>query len=307
MRNTNNRITIKSRVYRAISNDSIETSSLNRFLSLSLMLLIIFNVSAVLLESVGPIYLAYESFFTYFELISIAIFSIEYILRLWVCTEDPRYASTFRGRFNYARSSLALIDLLAILPFYLPFLIAMDLRFLRMLRLFRLFRLFKLARYSAALTLIKKAFLKNYEVLVSAFIILIILLIVSSTLMYHVEFEAQPDAFDSIPSTMWWAIATLTTVGYGDIYPITPLGKFLGAFIAILGISMFAIPTGVFASSFLEEMQKRKMEIEPNEPDNNPEKIIDLLERLGELRSTGVITEEEFLMEKHYIMELNHP
>ena len=99
----------------------------------------------------------------------------------------------------------------------------------------------------------------------------------------------------------------MTTVGYGDIYPITPLGKFLGAFIAILGISMFAIPTGVFASSFLEEMQKRKMEIEPNEPDNNPEKIIDLLERLGELRSTGVITEEEFLMEKHYIMELNHP
>ena len=286
--------TLKSRVYNIISSESNDAGLLNRIFSLFLMLLIIFNVIAIILESVGPINSANESFFYNFELFSIVIFSIEYILRLWVCTEDPRYASTFRGRFNYARSSLALIDLLAILPFYLPFLIAMDLRFLRMLRLFRLFRLFKLARYSAALTLIKKAFLKNYEVLVSAFIILIILLIVSSTLMYHVEFEAQPDAFDSIPSTMWWAIATLTTVGYGDIYPITPLGKFLGAFIAILGISMFAIPTGVFASSFLEEMQKRKMEIEPNEPDNNPEKIIDLLERLGELRSTGVITDSMF-------------
>lgn len=250
--------TLKSRVYNIISSESNDAGLLNRIFSLFLMLLIIFNVIAIILESVGPINSANESFFYNFELFSIVIFSIEYILRLWVCTEDPRYASSVRGRLKYARSSMAIIDLFAILPFYLPFLIVMDLRFLRILRIFRIFRLFKLARYSDSLALIKRAFIKNYEILLSAFIILIVLLIMSSTLMYYVEHEAQPGAFDSIPSTMWWAIATLTTVGYGDIYPITPMGKFLGSFIAILGIAMFAIPTGVFASSFLEEAEKKK-------------------------------------------------
>ena len=202
---------------------------------------------------------------------------------------------------QYARSPMAIIDLLAILPFYLPFFLALDLRFLRVLRLFRLFRLFKLARYSSALGMIYRATVKNKEILVSAFVILVMLLIISSSLMYHVEYEAQPGAFDSIPSTMWWSIATLTTVGYGDIYPITPLGKFLGAFIAILGIAMFAIPTGVLATGFMEEMQKAKSDDESEEVLSEKE-IIDLLERLHGLREEGVLTEEEFQEHKKKLL-----
>lgn len=304
MESINGKKTLKYRMYHIVSSESEEEGLLNRVFSLFLMLLIISNVFAILLESVGPIHLAHGAFFHNFELFSIIVFSTEYIIRLWVCTEDPQYASLVRGRLKYVRSTMAIIDLLAILPFYLPFIIAVDLRFLRMLRLFRLFRLFKLARYSAALSLIKRAFLRDKEVLISAFIILLILLIMSSSVMYTVEYDAQPGVFDSIPSTMWWAIATLTTVGYGDLYPITPMGKFLGSFIAILGIAMFAIPTGVLATAFLEEMQKKKQEDEQENHTHSPEDIINLLERLDELRIKGVITEAEFESEKNYIMKL---
>ena len=123
-------------------------------------------------------------------------------MRLWTITENQTYREAVRGRLQYARSPMAIIDLLAILPFYLPFFLALDLRFLRVLRLFRLFRLFKLARYSSALGMIYRATVKNKEILVSAFVILVMLLIISSSLMYHVEYEAQPGAFDSIPSTI---------------------------------------------------------------------------------------------------------
>ena len=154
---------------------------------------------------------------------------------------------------------LALIDLMAVLPFYLPFVFP-DLRFMRALRLFRLFRVLKLARYSTSLqTFVDVLRLKKEELLLMLFAIMI-LLVVSSSLMYDVEHEAQPDDFSSIPAAMWWGIVTLATVGYGDIYPVTPWGKFIGSMVVILGIGLFALPTGVLASGFAEVLAKRKEE-----------------------------------------------
>ena len=152
---------------------------------------------------------------------------------------------------------MALIDLLAILPFFLTF-ISLDLRFIRTLRLFRLFRVFKFVRYSNSLRLFGKVIKHKKEELIVTATIMFVLVILTSSFIYLAEHEAQPDKFTDIPSSMWWAIVTLTTVGYGDVFPVTPLGKIFAAIIAILGIGMFALPTGILGASFVEEIDKMK-------------------------------------------------
>ncbi len=224
-----------------------------------MMGLIVLNVMAVVLETVNWIYVRYEAFFRIFDLFSVAVFSAEYVLRLWSCTADPRFGHPLWGRLRYMITPLAIIDLLAILPFYLYFILP-DMRFLRAVRLFRLFRVLKLARYSESLqTFIDVLKLKKEELLLMFFTILI-LLIVSSSLMYEAEHKVQPEAFSSIPAAMWWGIVTLTTVGYGDVYPKTVMGKFVGSIVVILGIGLFALPTGVLASGFAEVLQRKKEE-----------------------------------------------
>ncbi|MDM7912762.1 MAG: ion transporter [Methanotrichaceae archaeon] len=224
-----------------------------------IMGLIVLNVVAVVLETVNWIYVRYATFFRIFELFSVAVFSVEYVLRLWTCTVDPRLRDPIRGRLRYVITPLAIIDLLAVLPFYLYFILP-EMRFLRAVRLFRLFRVLKLARYSESLqTFVDVLKLKKEELGVMFFAILI-LLIVSSSLMYEAEHEAQPEAFSSIPAAMWWGIVTLATVGYGDVYPKTAMGKFIGSIVVILGIGLFALPTGVLAAGFAEVLQRRKEE-----------------------------------------------
>lgn len=187
-----------------------------------------------------------------------ATFTIEYLLRLWSCTVDSRFRNPVLGRIRFALRPLLIIDLVAILPFYLPIIIPFDLRFLRALRLIRILRMLKMGRYSESLRLFASVLKSKKEELVIAVFVTFILLIVSSSLMYFVENEAQPENFSSIPDAMWWGVATMTTVGYGDVYPVTPVGRFLGAIIAILGIGMFALPAGILASGFVEEIQKRR-------------------------------------------------
>ena len=222
-----------------------------------IMALVVVNVIAVILETVQTIAAPYDRHFRAFEVFSVVVFTTEYLLRLWACTCDPRYAGAIKGRIKFALSPMAVIDLLAILPFYLEF-AAVDLRFIRSLRLFRLFRVFKLARYSASMrTLVRVLDAKKEELLVTLFVV-VVMLVFSSSAMYYAENEAQPDKFDSIPSSLWWGVATLTTVGYGDIFPVTPLGKLLGGLIAVLGVGIFALPTGILASGFAEELQKRR-------------------------------------------------
>jgi voltage-gated potassium channel len=164
--------------------------------------------------------------------------------------------------------------------------------------------LLKLGRYTYAMNLLKRALFNVKEVMAIAFLVLVVLLIFSSSLMFYIEHDAQPVIFSSIPDTMWWAIATLTTVGYGDAYPITPLGKFLGSFVAIIGIGMFAIPTGVLATAFIEEIRKNSTKVECKESTFlTPEETVTLLERLDKLHDKGVITEEEFQVQKERVLK----
>ena len=230
----------------------------SRAVNLSIMALIILNVAAVILDTVEVFHSRYAPLFTTFEIFSVAVFSVEYLLRIWSSTADERFAGRgVRGRLQYMKTPYAVIDLVAILPFFLPFFTA-DLRFVRAIRLFRLFRIFKMARYSEAMrTLGRVLTLKKEELFISIFSLLV-LLVFSSSMIYYVENDAQPEAFSSIPAAMWWGIVTLATVGYGDVYPITPAGKLIGALVILVGIGMFALPAGILASGFVEVLEGRR-------------------------------------------------
>jgi len=248
---------MRKRVYEILEIGSPEDLSSRVFDSV-IISLIILNVIAVILETIESLSFRFFHLFKIFEIFSIIIFTIEYVLRVWSCATNSKYKHPIFGRTKFIITPLAIIDLIAILPFYLPMLISIDLRFIRALRLTRIFRLFKLARYSEAIKLFGKVIKnKKEELYITAFVIFI-LLIISSSLLYCVECEAQPNVFSSIPAAMWWGVSTLTTVGYGDIYPITPLGKILGAVISLLGIGLFALPAGLLSAGFIEEIRKSK-------------------------------------------------
>lgn len=217
--------------------------------------LIVLNIMAVILESVKGISDAYETLFLTFEMFSVALFTMEYIARIWACTADHRYSHPLFGRLKYAGTFMALVDLAAFLPFYIPAVLPVDLRFMRVLRLFRLLRVLKLGRYSTSLALLGRVLKAKAADLFAAIFGLLVILVLASSVMYFVEREAQPALFSSIPAAMWWAVATLTTIGYGDIYPVTELGRFVGSLIAVLGIGVFALPAGILASGFYEARQ----------------------------------------------------
>jgi voltage-gated potassium channel len=247
---------MKKKIYQILSVSSTR-GSLSWYFDLFLISLISLNVVAIVLESVASIREEYGHLFASFEILSVIFFTIEYLLRVWTANVNPKYKTPVIGNLRYVFTPMALVDFLAILPFYLPF-FGFDLRTLRILRLFRLLRLFKLARYAKALSLMSNVFRDKREELTIALMFTLFMLLITSSVMYFVENEAQPDNFSSIPQTMWWSIATLTTVGYGDVYPVTPLGKFLGGLIAVLGIGLFALPTGILASGFSEQLAKGK-------------------------------------------------
>ena len=250
---------MKKRIYNLLA-VSQKPGDASWYIDIFIIALIVLNVIALLLESVAPIQQRFGDEFYFFEIFSVIVFTIEYLLRLWTSTLRTGFQNSFKGRIKFIFTPLAIIDLLAILPFYLPF-IGLDLRLLRILRMFRIFRLFKIARYVTALSLINRVISTKKEELVISLIFTVFILLIASTLMYYVENEAQPSNFSSIPETMWWGIATLTTVGYGDIYPVTGLGRFLGGTISIIGIGLFALPTGILASGFSEELSKKKIKI----------------------------------------------
>lgn len=229
----------------------------SRVFGLIILSLIALNVLAVVLESVEDFSARFGPALRLFEIISVIVFTAEYLLRLWACTAHPRFSRPLLGRLRFMLTPMAIVDLLAILPFYLPMLL-LDLRFARAVRLMRLFRILKVTRYSRSLRLLGNVLRQRRADLVVTGGVVAILLLVASSLMYFAEHDAQPNAFSSIPAAMWWGIVTLTTVGYGDIYPITPLGKLLGAVIAILGVGFVALPAGLLSSGFVEEMQRTR-------------------------------------------------
>ncbi|NVJ89137.1 MAG: ion transporter [Flavobacteriaceae bacterium] len=221
--------------------------------------LIILNVIVLIFESYEDYRTSFSNFFYYFEVVSVIIFTIEYILRLWSSDLDKKVkGSSFIKRIKFAISTFGLIDLVAILPFYLPLILTVDLRVIRILRLFRLLRIFKLGRYSKSLKTIAEVLRSTKSELAITGIVAFIFLVLSSTIMFYFEHEAQPDKFASIGHSFWWAVATLTTVGYGDVFPITTMGKFMSGIIAIIGIGFIALPTGIISSAFMERIQKIK-------------------------------------------------
>ena len=228
---------------------SKENDKHSKYFDFFISILILLNVVAIILETEKALVIDYEAFFKYFELFSIFIFSVEYLLRLWSCVLAEEYKNPIIGRIKYLFSPLAIIDLLAIAPFYMTFLVT-DTRILRILRLLRLLRITKHFRYSKTFHVIISTIEKKKGELLSALVLMLCLLLVCSTGVYYAENEAQPDKFSSILASMWWAVATLTTVGYGDIFPITSLGKFFGSISAIFGVGLFAIPAGLLASGF---------------------------------------------------------
>jgi len=254
---------VRKRVYEIVEVAS-DGDTISRVFDISILLLITLNVLALILETVEPIHNAAPWAFAWFERVSVAIFTLEYGMRLWSCVDGLQYRSPITGRLRYAARPMLIVDLIAILPFYLPWL-GVDLRFVRSIRMLRLFRVAKIARYSNAVRTIGGVIrAKRAELLVTLFV-LVLVLIFASSMMYFAEHEAQPETFSSIPAAMWWAVATLTTVGYGDVYPVTVLGKVIACVIAITGIGMFALPTGILGAAFAEEVQKQK---------NNPQPII---------------------------------
>jgi voltage-gated potassium channel len=223
--------------------------------------LIIANVAAIILESDASIGARYRLWFRLFEWLSVLLFTLEYGVRVWAAVErdDGRYAAPVPGRIRYVLTPLALIDLIAILPFYLSFLLPVDLRFMRV---FRLFLIFKLTRYQASMSLLARVLRSEAGPIAAALFVLAMLLVVAASFAYLAEREAQPLAFASIPDAMWWAIVTMTTVGYGDMVPVTPLGRVIGGVIAVIGLGMVALPAGLLASGFSEQLHQRRRAFE---------------------------------------------
>lgn len=200
------------------------------------------------------------------EAVASIVFTVEYLLRVWTADFLYEKLSPMRARGRYVLSVMAVIDLVSILPFWLPMFVPMSMLGLRALRLVRLLRILKLNRYFDALKAIGGVIADKKRELVGSLFFVILLMLVSSLLMYSTEHDAQPEVFRNAFSGLWWAVATLTTVGYGDIYPVTVLGRVLGAIIAFSGIAALAIPTGIITAGLTERIGR-----EQTSKDHHPE------------------------------------
>jgi len=226
-------------------------------INLSLMLLILLNVISIIISSEVEIHQRYLPFFELFEVFSLMIFTLEYFARVWISIEhdDRRRSHYIKARLRYMLTPMALIDLLAIVPSYFMVIFGTD---LLMLRALRLVRVFKLTRYSRSMELLVTVAKQEAENMISAIFILWILIIIAATGIFLLEGHIQPKEFGSIPRALWWATVTLTTVGYGDVVPVTVMGKIFGIVIVILGIGMAALPAGILASGFTSEINRRR-------------------------------------------------
>ena len=272
-------LNLRKFIYQNLHDDDYQ-STFSRYLNYFLIILIVGNVFAVLLESVNEIYQAYQFYFDVFENLSIWIFSTEYLLRFWSIAEKKPEQSAWKQRLQWMRSGGAMIDLLAILPAYLNFFVHLDLRFLRVLRLFRLL---KLTRYFVSLQILLRVIQREKGSFQAVIFILIIMIVMTASAIYVVENKAQPEAFSSIPQAMWWAVVTLTTVGYGDVTPVTSLGRILGAFITILGVGLAALPAGILASGLANELNQRNQRLEQEFRELLQSKGLDILHDQAEL------------------------
>jgi voltage-gated potassium channel len=248
--------TFKENLYRILESGHADDIPSQVF-DWTMVILIIVNVGAITLETVDSLHATWGPTFWWIEIVTVAAFTFEYAARLWVSDQHLplRRHGPFRARLRYVVSPFAIIDVVAIAPFYVSLFVAgTD---LRILLVFRLMRLLKLARYSPALATLGRVLKEERRALGAAIFVMMVILTIAATAMYHAEREVQPEVFGSIPNAMWWAIATLTTVGYGDTIPQTGLGRLIGGVVMVIGIGMFAIPIGIIASGFSSEIHRR--------------------------------------------------
>ncbi len=254
---------IRRRIFEIISKAE-NGDIVSRIFDSLIMSLIFLSILSIVLESFENIAARCSGLFRTFEIISVAVFAVEYLLRIW--TADFLYPGAKHPRLKYIFSPMALIDLFAILPSLLPF-VSVDLRFLRMVRLLRLFRLlrvFKLGRYLDALATVVSVMKKSSSQLIVSVALCLFVMLFSAIIMYTVENPVQPEQFPNVITSLWWAICTLTTVGYGDIYPVTAVGRFFASIISLVGIGIIAIPTGIIAAGFTSAIERRGETVSPS-------------------------------------------
>jgi len=237
-----------------ILHDPLSSNKAARYFNYVLAAIILVNCTAVAAETVASIFNPHKELFFVLETASTAVFLIEYCLRIWVCVENPRFTDPIAGRIRYAIQPLTVLDFLVIVTYFTP----ADFRFLRIFRLTRLLRVLHLGDFDDSLNSILAAVGRRKKLLVVAMTAMLISVYCFAAIIYMVEHQAQPAKFASIPESLWWAVITLTTIGYGDMAPITPLGKFLASAIALVGIGIFALPTAVVTASILEAGADKK-------------------------------------------------
>ena len=248
----------RKRIYEVIEKGS-ENDKISNFFDITILILVILSILQIVLESHTDIQSKYGNYFRIFEFFTVILFTVEYLMRIY--TAKCKYKKgNLISILKFIFSFEGIIDLIAILPFYLPLAVKLDLRFVRVFKVSKVLRIFKLGRYSKSFETIKRVLKREKEVLVITLMFSFLLILVSSILMYYVENPVQPQAFPNITATMWWGISTLTTIGYGDIYPVTALGKVLASVVAIVGIGIIAIPTGIISAGFVGEIKKEEIE-----------------------------------------------
>jgi voltage-gated potassium channel len=219
-----------------------------RYVNYLLAALIVSNALLVAIETVPSIQSTFRSAFVAFEILSTSIFALEYLARVWVCVEQGRYSRPIAGRLKYLLSPLPILDLIVITTFWST----VDLRFLRVARMVRLLKVLNMAQFEESLGRIGTALNRRKELLVVAVVMMVLCIYASAAVLYQLEHLTQPTVFSSIPETFWWAMTTLTTIGYGDMVPITPVGKLCAGLISVFGIGVFALPTAIVTAAIVE-------------------------------------------------------
>ena len=212
------------------------------------------SITCVVFETVASVHALFATEFMVIDVIAFTIFSIEYVARVYSAPENPKYKHLRMPHWAHVRTGQAIIDLLTILPFILESLLSQHLD-LRFLRVFRLMRMLKLTRYTSAMETLYKVVLREWQIIFASVFVMMLLVVLTASLGYLFEHPAQPDKFENIPQSIYWAVVTLASVGYGDISPITPMGRALTVVLALLGIGIFAIPAGLLASAFTDQLR----------------------------------------------------
>ena len=251
--------TIRRRLYEVLER-ARDDDRLSAGVDIAIISVIGVNVLAIVIETLPWVTGGLARALQVLEVASVLLFTVEYLLRLWTARYRRPGQRGMVGALRFAVSPAGLIDLMAIIPFYLPFVIAVDLRFVRVLRIARFLRLLKLGRYLRSVALFGKVLRERRDELLITVMMTALLLLVASILMYYIEGEAQSDKFPNILSSLWWAVVTLTTIGYGDVVPVTGWGRLLSGLVAVMGIGLVAVPTGIVSSGFIEELAKQRKE-----------------------------------------------